>query len=97
MENQVWLLGREYMVAVNENKEPVSNKKEGSRSHVVRNSHTAANGNKKPSLRANEKEEPNSHTAENDNDEEPCPHDSADENKKPNPQEESIVRDNALV
>lgn len=90
MENQVWLLGREYIVAAKENKEPET---KGPRSPIVGNSQTTAYENKKPSVHDNE--ELNSQNAASENDEEPCPHDSADE--KPNPQVISILRDNALV
>eukprot|EP00105_Crassostrea_gigas_P042057 XP_019926205.1 PREDICTED: uncharacterized protein LOC105336315 isoform X2 [Crassostrea gigas] len=81
MENQVWLLGREYKVAAKENKEQ---EKKGPRSPIVGNSQTAAYENKKPSLHDNE--ELKSQNAASENDEEPCPHDSADEIEKPKPQ-----------
>lgn len=83
MENKVWHLGREYMAAANQNKEPhalaAANQNEEEPSPQ-----TTANQNKESSLQASGNEDSKSHSA-------------ADENKVTNPRVIYLIRDNTLI
>nr|XP_034331079.1 uncharacterized protein LOC105339898 isoform X2 [Crassostrea gigas] len=76
MENKVWHLGREYMAAANQNKEP--------------NALAAANQNEEepsPQATANQnEEEPSPQTTASQNEEEPSPQTTANQNVEPSPQ-----------
>lgn len=65
MDNQVWLLGREYMEAANQYKEP--NLSAAANQNEEPTPQAAANENREPSVQANGNEDFNSHSAANDN------------------------------